>query len=282
MIKVIKLAFAFYISLFVLSACAGRGSCKNLDSETCLLLKNFQVFDKNTNLNFNHLCSELDYDTEFARQSYVFFEKSDSDEKALILAKLRLGWLGINENQGLAVDFLEIKLESQWPQSTVSFALLAKSESSVSSVRGLFVNKYLKGPDTEANYQLSANGNLTWYDFPEPEDKKRTNVRNHPIPASFIPVDKLPSLTDEYHLNLIIKNEKTKKEILLEGPHISNIEALLNIEKPQARVLGLSDTLKPSQKGGFWDGLSTGLKYDKCIYARKKARKEFDKRFNKL
>ena len=281
MIKIVKLAFAFYISLFILSACAGV-SCKNLDSKACPILKNFQVFNKNTKIHFDHLCSDLDHASEFARQSYVFFEKSDSTEKALVLANLRLGWLGINQKQGLAVDFLEIKLESSWPQSTVSFALLAKSKSSGNNVQGLFVNKYLKSPDTEANYNLSTNGSLIWYDFPEPEDKKRANVRNHSTPASFITVDKLPSLTDEYQLYLIIKNQNTQKEILLEGSHVTNIESLLNIEKPKARVLGLSDTLKPSQKGGFWDWLSTGFKYDKCIYARKKARKEFDKRFNQL
>ena len=281
MIKIIKWAVGSYMSLFVLSACAG-GSCKNLDSETCPVLKEFQVFDVNTKLHFNHLCSELDYDTEFARQSYVFFEKLDTAGKALVLANLRLGWLGIDKTQGLAVDFLEIKIESLWPQSSISFALLAKSKSSGNMVRGVFVNKYLKGPHTQANYQLSVNGKLTWYDFVEPEDKTRTKAQNHPIPAPSITVDQLPSITDGYQLYLLVKNERTEQEIMLAGSHIENIKPLLNIEQPQVRVLGFVDTLNPFQKGGLWDWLSMGAKYDKCIYARKKARKEFIKVFNSI
>ena len=148
--------------------------------------------------------------------------------------------------------------------------------------RGLFVNKYLKGPHSEINYKLSANGNLTWYDFPEPEDKTRANASNHPVPESFITVDELPNIMDDYQLYLLIKNDSAEKEIRLEGPHIENIEPLLKIEKPEVRVLDFFDTLNPFQKGGMWDFLSQGVKYDKCIYARKKARKEFTKIFNQM
>ena len=277
----IKRLIFIYSSVFALSSCTSS-SCKNLDSDTCPVLKDFQVFDKNELTHFNHLCSDLDHDSEFARQSYVLFESSNTNEKALILAVLRLGWLGIGDSQGIAVDFLEIKINSMWPSALISFALEMKNKQTGGIIRGNFVNYYLKGPHAETSYQLDKNGSINWYNFLESEESAITESYNHPVPAPSITIDKLPNTTTAYQLFLIIKNNSTKGEIKLAGPSIENIEPILNIKKPQMRVLGLFDTLNPFQKGGLWDVVSVGAKYDKCIYARKKARKEFTETFNQL
>ncbi|MCZ0932599.1 MAG: hypothetical protein OXJ52_05550 [Oligoflexia bacterium] len=52
----IKWIVSMYISSFVLSSCASS-PCKSLDSKTCPVLKDFQIFDKNTKAHFKHLCS---------------------------------------------------------------------------------------------------------------------------------------------------------------------------------------------------------------------------------
>ncbi len=160
-----------YSSLFVLASYAG-GSCKKLDADHCPVLKNFQVFDKNTQVHFNHLCSELAYDTEFAKQSFVLFEKSDTQAKALVLAHFRAGWLGIDGPRGIAIDFMEIKVESLWPQAPISLALETKNIKTENIVRGDFVNHYLEGPHSQVNYQLDEHGNMNWYDFLELEEKQ--------------------------------------------------------------------------------------------------------------
>ena len=53
-------------------------------------------------------------------------------------------------------------------------------------------------------------------------------IHNHPAPS--ITIDKL-NITDAYQLFLIIKNNNTKEEIKLTGPHIENIELLLASSK---------------------------------------------------
>ncbi|MCZ0932600.1 MAG: hypothetical protein OXJ52_05555 [Oligoflexia bacterium] len=225
---------------------------------------------------------DLDHDSEFSRQSYVLFEKSDTNAKALVLATLRVGWLGINQAQGMAIDFMEIKIESLWPKAPLSLALEMKNEQTKNITRGNFITDYLRGPHSQTNYQLDKNGNINWHDFSEPEERTTIEPHNHPTPAPSIAVDKLSNIADKYQLSLIIKNDNTKEEIKLQGPYIEDIAQLLNIEEPKIRVLGFFDTLNPFQKGGLWDWLSLGYKYDKCIYARKKARKEFIKTFNHL
>ena len=281
-IKTLKALLIIYTSVFTLFSCAG-GPCKNLNSSTCPVLKDFQVFNKNSEIHFNHLCSDLEHDSEFARQSYVLFEKSSSKEKALVLAKLRLGWLGLNTAQGIAVDFLEIKIESSWSASTpISFALSARNNQSGKNLRGAFVNEYLKGPHSKVSYQLDENGNINWYDFLEPENRTGADLTNHPTPSPSITINQLSDKTMAYQLFLILKNNNSKEEIRLEGPYINNIESFLEIEKPEVRVLGLLDTLNPFQKGGLWDWLSLGAKYDKCIYARKKSRQEFQQIFKQI
>ncbi len=91
------------------------------------------------------------------------------------------------------------------------------------------------------------------------------------------------SLAGTLQLSLIIKNDNSAEEIKLVGPSIKDIDfIILGIEKPKVRVLDFIDTLNPFQKGSLWDWLYYGMKYDKCIYARKKARKEFINTFNRM
>ena len=282
-IKLIKWIAFIYTSVFALSSCASD-SCKSLDSKTCPVLKDLQIFNKNTKIHFKHLCSDLEYYSEFSRQSYVLFEKWDTNAsyKALVLATLRVGWLGINQKQGVAIDFMEIKIASLWPKALLSLALEMKNEQTGSITRGGFITNYLRGPDSQINYQLDEKGNISWYDFLEPEERTATEPRNHPTPAPSIVINELTNITDEYQLLLVIKNNSTKAEIKLQGSYIEDMVSFLNIEEPKVRVLGFFDTLNPFQEGGLWSWLSLGYKYDKCIYARKKARKEFVKTFNHL
>ncbi|MDE0119720.1 MAG: hypothetical protein OXM55_06920 [Bdellovibrionales bacterium] len=276
-----------YSSLFVLVPYA-YSSCKVLTEDNCPILENFQVFNKNTQVHFNHLCSELAYDTEFAKQSFVFFEKSGtSPAKALVLAHLRVGWLGINKLRGIAVDFMEIKVESLWPQASISLALEVKDTQTGHIMRGEFVSHYLKGPHSQVNYQLDEHGNMNWHDFTELGEETTTELRNHPVPAPSIIIGEWIhlswfNLVVKYELSLIIKNDNTAKEIKLAGPPIKNMDFFLDIEKPKVETLGFFDTLNPFQKGSFWDQLYYGFKYDKCIDARKKARIEFIKTFNRM
>ena len=184
-----------------------------------------------------------------------------------------------SKSKGLAIDFLEIKIKSLWSSVPISFSLLAKDKQLGNITEGAFVNTYLKGPDTTVNYQLDPNGNINWSDFLEPEVKSKASLTNHPFPAPSIPITELSNSRD-YQLFLVVKNDHSKQTINLAGPDISISPSLLDIKKPEARVLGFFDTLNPFQKGGLFHWVSTGVKYNKCIYARKKARKEFQRLFN--
>ncbi|MCY4321677.1 MAG: hypothetical protein OXC37_04675 [Bdellovibrionaceae bacterium] len=282
-----KIKFKKYIIIFytlLLSSFSCSNNCKSLNETSCDILKNFRVFNKDSVLNFNHLCSDLDYDSEFARQSYVLFEKSESDLKALILANLRVGWLGLNEPQGIAIDLMEIKIESLWPQAQFSLALEMMNRTTKETIRGEFVSSYLVEPHFKVNYQLDNKGNINWQNFFEPEEKVNQSTDKlyySPIPAPSI---RLANFNKEelYQLSLIIKEKAGKEEIKLEGPYIQNINSLLNIKKPQLEVLSFSDTFNPYQESGFWSWLFEGFKYDKCIFTRKKARKDFQKTFTRL
>ena len=270
----------FIILLFFCSGCSGDKSCKNLNTDSCPVLKNFTVFQSNQVVNFNHLCSEVNHGYDYSRKSYVFFERSPGQSyKALVLGELAVGWVSIKE-RGINLQLTNMRIESLWPDSQLALILqmrnLKTNEMIVGNETKLFFYSYKEKHDQQA-YTLSNQGNLEWENFKEPEEQRNSPHKSH----DFIKIDssQITHLKDQHSVSLILKNLKTETQLELQGPILQDLESLLDIEKPKPKTLGLLQTLNPFEEGGLFGWLAHGFRYRDCIYTRKQAKKEFARRF---
>ena len=136
------------------------------------------------------------------------------------------------------------------------------------------------GQGGEKEYRLSATEELDWVRFVEPEESDSDPVKEHRHPPELRLYGKdIPGLEGDYALNLVLENTRTRARVTLEGPVLENLPSLLQIKKPQSGVLGFAQTMNPFQKGGLWDWIKTTRRYEECIQLRKRAKKEFDRRF---
>ena len=284
----IPFVFAF-IFLFFSSACHSGGDCSDLNKGNCPVLTDFTVFDKNHVVHFNHLCSEVNNQREGSWQSYAFFEKpnSDTQNKALILGEVSVGWVGGPEGPkgvGLDIEKMEIKSLKSWSGDHFSVALKIKTFQTGQTVTGNVSKTFFLSEGSypeKKEYALSEEGNLDWERFKEPESKMSDHeIREHRFSEGiFIDHRKISQLKEKHSLSVILKNERTGSFIELQGPTLENIESRLNVEKPKFRVLNFWQTMNPFQDGGLWDWFKTGYRYKDCIHLRKQAKKDFANRF---
>ncbi|MBC6415868.1 MAG: hypothetical protein GDA46_05705 [Bdellovibrionales bacterium] len=273
-----KIYIKYLLSFFLLTSfsCHKSLACKDLNPETCSVLKDFQVFSQNTQIHFDHLCSNIEGEKAWTREAYVLFGPGHS---AKILAQLSMGWVNLEEEeQGVALHFMEIEVtKASWKNTNLSFAFEANHLESGKMVRGEFHDQYYtysEGVQIPKSYNLDSKGTIRWYDFIEPEEEKvKTNDHNYSS-EFYLPMSQLLEKDGIYQLSVLIKNNQNQEEIRLIGPQINPF--LLDIkEKPQVEVLGLFGTLNPFQRGGIWDLLFMAIPHDKCINARRKSRKIF-------
>ena len=114
--------FAFVFALvFTALPAFGGGKCEPLNSETCPVLRDFTVFDSTKPLHFNHPCSSLDNNNFHYWTAYAFFELDDSaskNAKALVLAKVYVGWLAGENAMDQIGDQTRVQTENQTENQT--------------------------------------------------------------------------------------------------------------------------------------------------------------------
>ncbi len=301
---------------FITSSCQA-GDCGDLNKQTCEVLKDFTVVDKNNELHFNHLCSDLDNHNGHYQTAYAFFEtaKSGQQYKALVLAEVSVGWIGYHpqpaqqstnsntedvgpEIKGIFLDLERLQIQSlkEWAGQAFSIALQVRNNRTNQIITGKFSKTFSYsysggGYPKDQEYILSNTGNLFWEKLKEPEDEdkptcpsceKENQRENEYKSSSAIDINslKITHPEDPHFLYLILKNETTGATIQLEGPPIRNLKKLWSIKYSGAQVLTW-EVLNPWQEGGLWDWMSDAFQYGDCIYLRKQAKKEFSQRFIK-
>lgn len=286
-------------------------NCKDLDKNSCPVLKGFIVADKDNELHFKHLCSDLDHYNYHSQGAYAFFEKVSSNQKykALVLGEVsigHMGWAGVDDKKGIWLSIEKMQLESLngWANNSFSMTLRMRNTRTNQVVTGEFSNTFYysykgSGYPTDKRYSISKEGKLDWEKFKEPEEEKaetqteaqaiclsceepggkvyRTN--EHKISKGmYIGSSKILHQQDPHILYAVLKNERTGEEIQLQGPVLKNLETYMNTEYSGPRVLTW-EVFMPNQQGGLWDVISDAYKYNDCIYLRKQSKKEFAIRF---
>lgn len=265
-------------ALFVLSASIALGQQQARPA----------VFDREHPLRFNHLCSELSHGGDAYWQAYAFFEQPSPDDRyrALVLAKVLVGWVaGPHGPNGVALDIEKkrLALPSEWHGDTFGLALQLVNVKTQQALTGPLATSHLSSTGhypVDKEYRLSATGELDWVQFVEPEERdSEADKEYRHSPTLHVYSENIPALEEAYRLKLIVENTQTRARLTLEGPVLENLQSLLQVEKPQFRALDFFQTLNPFQKGGLWDAMRAGWRYDRCIQLRKRAKREFDRRF---
>ena len=293
-----------YIVVFLFLCSAPIGcyavACENLDKNSCSVLKDFIIADKDNELHFNHLCSELDHHNCHSQGAYAFFEKVDSDQKykALVLGEVsigHMGWAGVDDKKGvwLSIDKMQLESLNGWANDSFSLALRMRNTRTNQVVTGDFSNTFFysyrgSGYPTDERYSVSKEGELDWEQFKEPEEEKAEaqsaggevyRTGEHKMSKGMsIGSSKIAHQQDPHILYFVLRNERTGEEIQLQGPVLKNLETYMNIEYSGPRVLTW-EVFMPNQQGGLWDLIFDAHRYNDCIYLRKQGKKEFTVRF---
>ena len=300
------------VLFFLCSSYTGYAEdCKDLNKDSCPVLKDFIVADQNNELHFKHLCSDLDHHNYHSQGAYAFFEKVDSDKKykALVLGEVsvgHMGWAGVEDQKGIWFSMEKMQLGSLngWADDSFSLALRMRNTRTKQVVTGEFSNTFYysyrgSGYPTDERYSVSKEGKWDWEQYQEPEEEKaeaQTEAQATCISCEepggkvhrtgehkmskgmYIGSSKITHQQDPHILYIVLKNERTGEEIQLQGPVLKNLETYMNIEHSGPRVL-IWGVLNPNQEGGLWDVISDAYKYNDCIYLRKQGKKEFAVRF---
>ena len=279
---------AYFLLLILLMSSCQNEACEDLDSQNCSVLKDFVVFDQNRSLNFRHICSEVEHKSP-AWQAYAFFENTQGKNyKALVLAEVSVGWIrGPIGPNGIDIQIEKFQIESlsSWAGKNFSLALQVTNRRTGQNVIGDFSKSFSfskpgRRNDEQRNYSLSEKGDFEWERFIEPEEKKskETAYRHHE--AIQVIADNIPHPEDPQALSVVLKSSSGQSRLAMKGPVLNDLKSRLKIENQQAQTLGFWQTMNPYQKGGLWHWFREGYHYKDCIFLRKKAKKEFDRRFS--
>ena len=299
----------------------------------CKAVKTFTLADKNKNLHFNHLCSELDYSNHNSYRAYALF--SSSDDKALVLGEMLIGlinqldalecqkpqtdfidnqtWCVHNPPLGVGLTLHTIKAINlkKWAGQYISLSLQMENHKTKEKIRGPFVNTYnsvniillnknfekisaensidvpyIRVTQNEKAFQVSKKGYLDWSMEQVPPRSQITNTPDVEFASNFsediyIPKEKIIQPDQKYKLYLVIKNTRTKEELILRGPMLNNFESLLQKDhyyNGPYNNLSIIKALNPFQQGGLLDWLEDDWSYRNCKYVEEKAKKEFLKK----
>ena len=306
-LKLFLLKVIFILTVYFFVQLSWAEACKTLDRSSCSVLKDFVVADQNKDLEFKHLCSELDHNDGFSRSAYAFFEKSGK-YKALVLAEVEAGWVSSPDPHtdliGFSLILEKMRLEqlSEWAGQPFSIALELKNKKTKQVITGPPSDTYFYSHQNidpvDKKYSISKKGHLYWEKLIEPEEEQKDRQteagtcvgcdkglveapkRNEYKGSEFIQIDKnrIKNLEDPHTLYLVFRNETTGEKIKLKGPDIKNLVKLFNTKFSRPRVLTW-EFLNPLQEGGLWDLIADTVKYRDCIYLRKQAKKDFNERF---
>ena len=306
----VRQIFSFALFLLFPVQCAGGKGCDGFaDKDACRILKNWRAADKNHNLTFDHLCSDLDRHDGIFKSAYGFFESAGGDPKALILADISVGWSGFHlgpeesfaknlsekeeispKAKGIILELEKAQIQSlpEWAGQAFSLALQVQNTKTNQTAQGAFSKTFFysfkgSGRPADKKYEISRNGDFIWERLKEPEEEEAGAARSGEYKGSegiYISSAKVNQPEDPHRLYLVLKNEISGKIIMLQGPVVKNLKALWDIKYSGPRVLTWG-MFNPWQEGSLFDWAGDAFRYGDCIYLRKAAKKEFDRRWNK-
>ena len=287
---------------------AEGGNCDSAaDKDACRILKNWTAADKNHELTFDHLCSDLDRHDGIFKSAYGFFESAGGAPKALILADISVGWSGFHlgpepltsrsdsedikpEAKGIVLELEKAQIQSlsEWAGRPFSLALQTENTKTNQTARGAFSKTFFysfkgSGRPADKKYEISQTGDFVWERLKEPEEEETGPGPSGEYKGSegiYISSAKVNQPEDPHRLYLVLKNEVSGKVIMLQGPVVNNLKSLWDIKYSGPRVLTWG-MFNPWQEGSLFDWAGDAFRYGDCIYLRKAAKKEFERRWKK-
>ena len=243
------------------------------------------IFSKDEKLNYNFVCSEEENKVRGQIQSYGFFESFSSEHKVLALLSVALGWVTsedislFRQSVVLSIEKFRIYQLEEWSGNNFSLSLRMVNVETNRVIDGESVLVYFEGPldsenFSERSFQVSTQGIFEYESLVESEDLYRYTEPIH------IDQSRIQNLNSEHQLFLVLRNVFSRREIVLEGPTLSNIGDLsLSIEKPVEVNPGTLSSLNPFQEGSLIHSLTSESRYRSCSQYQDEFKEEFENLF---
>ena len=283
----------FFFCVFSFFSCGEGEKCDALNSETCHILKEFAVFDSIQPLSFHHICSGLDNNNFHYWTAYAFFELDPPSDitKALVLAKVYVGWIGWAKKSEDAPSFKRDPKKAEDRERGVGLEIKKIAFKNPDwNGEPLFLRFQMRSLETETEAEspaLSINHEHNWTKLAEeqihkkaaePDLYERPPIGMEETTDLFIEREDIERPKNSHRLYLLLKQGQSKEILSLKGPVLSHLPELLGDEISGARILGFWDVINPFfvQEGGLWDMIGDALKYGDCdVWPERMAHKEF-------
>ena len=226
---------------------------------------------------FNRMCADED---PYRVKAYAWMESQDGRARAVaaVLAGYRPTG-GKTAHIDVRIQRLKLNAGKEWRNADYALRLTGRSARRV--LEGPMVGSYVGGPHGQmpVSRRLSTDeaGTADWIRFVEPEDRAEDSDRFHYFGPELdlkAPDLEVEGPQDEFELALTLRNEASGQTLELPGPRVRVPERIWAMNPPPApQVLGLAETLNPSQEGGLFATLGRAWKYRKCIEERKTAKR---------
>ena len=213
-------------------------------------------------------------------QAYSRMESKDG--RAAALVRMVTGYAA-PARSGIMVwaDLVDLDIRAGKGWARVSFSLKLKAQAKGNkAVSGAPVTDYPASephePPTQRDFVTTASGRARWLEFAENGDGNPDETyRISPfiaVPAAALGVSgpDTPIATA-----LVVTNLKSGKKLFLHGPSLRIPKRVWKMKPPKFKAMGLLATLNPLAKGGLWQTLRHGFKYDHCIKERRSAKQRF-------
>ena len=221
---------------------------------------------------FNRMCADED---PYRVKAYARMELLDGRARAV--AAVLVGYRatgGKTVHIDVRIQRLKLDAGKEWRNADYTIRIEARSARVV--VKGRKVGSYDDDTTGKERFSTDEAGTADWITFVEPEDEDEDSgsfYRFGPeldIKAQDLGVE-VPQ--DEFDLALMLQNEANGQTLELSGPRVRIPERIWAMNPPTPKILGLVQTLNPSQEGGLFSTLGRAWKYRKCIEERKTAKR---------
>ena len=221
---------------------------------------------------FNRMCADED---PYRVKAYARMESQDGRARAV--AAVLVGYRatgGKTVHIDVRIQRLKLDAGKEWRNADYTIRIEARSARVV--VKGRKVGSYDDDTTGKERFSTDEAGTADWITFVEPEDEDEDSgsfYRFGPeldIKAQDLGVE-VPQ--DEFDLALMLQNEANGQTLELSGPRVRIPERIWAMNPPAPKILGLVQTLNPSQEGGLFSTLGRAWKYRKCIEERKTAKR---------
>ena len=221
---------------------------------------------------FNRMCADED---PYRVKAYARMELLDGRARAV--AAVLVGYRatgGKTVHIDVRIQRLKLDAGKEWRNADYTIRIEARSARVV--VKGRKVGSYDDDTTGKERFSTDEAGTADWITFVEPEDEDEDSgsfYRFGPeldIKAQDLGVE---GPQDEFDLALMLQNEANGQTLELSGPRVRIPERIWAMNPPAPKILGLVQTLNPSQEGGLFSTLGRAWKYRKCIEERKTAKR---------